>query len=156
MIEILSAELHLLCSHCSFPRGILYSITGLSVIEAWRASCCSDAKSLISEVGGAQSWGHIGSMSENREGVSITRLVLDVLKPHQPNIVDFSRVIASVKGVKRVDSSVLEVDVETETIKLVIDGSDLSVERIDEVIKKLGGAIHSIDAVVIERAEHRR
>jgi hypothetical protein len=50
----------------------------------------------------------------------------------------------------------LEVDVETETIKLVIDGSDLSVERIDEVIKKLGGAIHSIDAVVIERAEHRR
>jgi hypothetical protein len=95
-------------------------------------------------------------MSEHREGVSITRLVLDVLKPHQPNIVDFSRVIASVKGVKRVDSSVLGVDVETETIKLVIDGSDLSVERIDEVIKKLGGAIHSIDAVVIERAEHRR
>jgi len=95
-------------------------------------------------------------MSEHRESTSITRIVLDVLKPHQPNIVDFSRGVASLRGVKKVDSSVLELDAETETIKLVIDGADLSVEKIDEVIKRLGGAIHSIDAVVIEKLEHKK
>ncbi len=95
-------------------------------------------------------------MSEHRERTSITRIVLDVLKPHQPNIVDFSQGVASLRGVKKVDSSVLEVDAETETIKLVIEGADLSVEKIDEVIKRLGGAIHSIDAVVIEKLEHKK
>ncbi|MEM0381468.1 MAG: DUF211 domain-containing protein [Nitrososphaerota archaeon] len=95
-------------------------------------------------------------MSETRETIQITRLVLDVLKPHQPDIVEFSKRLAGIRGVKKIDSSVVEVDAETETVKLIIDGSELDVERIGEAIRTLGGAIHSVDATVVEKVERKR
>jgi len=95
-------------------------------------------------------------MSEPAQRTSIVRLVLDVLKPHNPNIIEFSKGISQLKGIKKVDSSVLEVDVETESIKIVIDGNDLDVSKIEEVIKRLGGAIHSIDEVIIEKYESKK
>ena len=88
---------------------------------------------------------------------TITRLVLDVLKPHQPSIVEFAVALARIKGVERVDSSVVEVDAETETIKVVVEGRDLEVETIAETIRNLGGVVHSVDAVVAEvRRPERR
>lgn len=95
-------------------------------------------------------------MSEQAQKTSIVRLVLDVLKPHNPSIIDFGRSIAQIKGIKRIDASVVEVDVETETIKLIIDGNELDVSKVEEAIKKLGAAIHSIDAVVIEKPEVKK
>lgn len=91
------------------------------------------------------------------ERATITRLVLDVLKPHQPSIVEFAVALTKVKGVERVDSSVMEVDAETETIKVVVEGKDLEVDAIAEVIRDLGGVVHSVDAVVAEvrRSERR-
>lgn len=91
------------------------------------------------------------------ERATITRLVLDVLKPHQPSIVEFAVALTKVKGVERVDSSVVEVDAETETIKVVVEGKDLEVDAIAEVIRDLGGVVHSVDAVVAEvrRSERR-
>ncbi|MDT7860296.1 MAG: DUF211 domain-containing protein [Candidatus Calditenuis sp.] len=84
-------------------------------------------------------------------------MVLDVLKPHQPSIVEFAVALTKVKGVERVDSSVVEMDAETETIKVVVEGKDLEVEAIAEVIRDLGGVVHSVDAVVAEvrRSERR-
>ncbi len=91
------------------------------------------------------------------ERASITKLVLDVLKPHQPSIVEFAVALTKVRGVERVDSSVLEVDAETETIKVVVEGRDLKVEEIAEAIRELGGVVHSVDAVVAEvRKSERR
>ena len=91
------------------------------------------------------------------ERSTITRLVLDVLKPHQPSIVEFAVALTKVKGVERVDSSVVEMDAETETIKVVVEGKDLEVDAIAEVIRDLGGVVHSVDAVVAEvrRSERR-
>lgn len=91
------------------------------------------------------------------ERSTITKLVLDVLKPHQPSIVEFAVALTKVKGVERVDSSVVEMDAETETIKVVVEGKDLEVEAIAEVIRDLGGVVHSVDAVVAEvrRSERR-
>jgi hypothetical protein len=91
------------------------------------------------------------------ERSTITKLVLDVLKPHQPSIVEFALALTKVKGVERVDSSVVEVDAETETIKVVVEGKDLEVDAIAEVIRDLGGVVHSVDAVVAEvrRSERR-
>ena len=91
------------------------------------------------------------------ERATITRLVLDVLKPHQPSIVEFAVALTKVKGVERVDSSVVEMDAETETIKVVVEGKDLEVDAIAEVIRDLGGVVHSVDAVVAEvrRSERR-
>lgn len=95
-------------------------------------------------------------LSESRDNILITRLVLDVLKPHQPDIVEFSKRLAAIKGVRRIDSSVVEVDAETETVKMIIDGDGLDVESISEAVRSLGGAIHSIDAAVVEKTSPRR
>ncbi|MCS7145935.1 MAG: DUF211 domain-containing protein [Nitrososphaerota archaeon] len=95
-------------------------------------------------------------MSESRDNIQITRLVLDVLKPHQPDVVEFSKRLAKVEGIRRVDSAVTEVDAETETVKMIIDGNDLDVEEISEAVRSLGGAIHSIDAAVVEKTERRK
>ena len=91
------------------------------------------------------------------ERATITKLVLDVLKPHQPSIVEFAVALTKVKGVERVDSSVVEVDAETETIKVVVEGKDLEVDAIAEKIRDLRGVVHSVDAVVAEvrRSERR-
>ena len=45
--------------------------------------------------------------------VSIRRIVLDVLKPHQPNALDFSRAIAEAGIDYHVRLTVLEVDAST-------------------------------------------
>ena len=42
--------------------------------------------------------------------VLVKRLVLDVLKPHQPNALEFSQAIARTAGESRVHLTVLEVD----------------------------------------------
>jgi hypothetical protein len=71
--------------------------------------------------------------------------------------VEFAVALTKVKGVERVDSSVVEMDAETETIKVVVEGKDLEVDAIAEVIRDLGGVVHSVDAVVAEvrRSERR-
>ncbi|MEM0451310.1 MAG: DUF211 domain-containing protein [Nitrososphaerota archaeon] len=97
-------------------------------------------------------------MGEGPQGKAhITRLVLDVLKPHQPSVVEFALELTRVRGVERVDSSVVEVDAETETIKVTVEGRDLDLEEISQAIRDLGGVVHSVDAVVAEvrRAERK-
>jgi hypothetical protein len=51
--------------------------------------------------------------------VLVKRLVLDVLKPHQPNALEFSQALARAGGDYRVCITVLEVDEKTETLKVV-------------------------------------
>jgi hypothetical protein len=78
------------------------------------------------------------------------RLVLDVLKPHHPNALDFSTTLAGLAEDYRVKLTVVEVDKETETVILVIEGIDIQYDAIFEVIKEMGATIHSIDEVEVE------
>lgn len=41
---------------------------------------------------------------------SIRRLVLDILKPHEPSMVEITKQISEVDGVEGVNSSLIEVD----------------------------------------------
>ena len=77
----------------------------------------------------------------------IKRLVLDVLKPHQPSIVEVSEKLSALKGVHGVNCSLEEVDQETESIKITIEGDHLDFDRIKMVLSDLGADIHSIDSV---------
>ena len=79
---------------------------------------------------------------------SIRRLVLDVLKPHNPPTPFFAKALASMDGVDGVNISLVEVDAETETVKITIEGTDLDFEKIKARIEDLGAKIHSIDQVV--------
>lgn len=80
---------------------------------------------------------------------SVKRLVLDVLKPHQPNILEFAHSIASLGEDYRVDIQVLEVDEQTETLQLLIEGDSLDFDLISTVINTNGASLHSIDEVSV-------
>ena len=80
---------------------------------------------------------------------SVKRLVLDVLKPHQPNTLDFARAVASLGEDYQVDIHVLEVDEKTETVQVIIEGSNLDFELISSAIDENGASLHSIDEVSV-------
>ena len=77
----------------------------------------------------------------------IRKIVLDVLKPHQPDIVEYSERLSEMKHVTGVSIFLAEVDQETESIKVVIEGASLNFGLIRRAIEELSGSIHSIDAV---------
>ena len=80
---------------------------------------------------------------------SVKRLILDVLKPHQPNSLDFARAIASLGEDYQVDIHVLEVDEQTETVQVAIEGHSLDFELISSAINENGASLHSIDEVSV-------
>ena len=82
--------------------------------------------------------------------VSVKRLVLDVLKPHQPNSLEFSCSLADVGDDYRVELTVIEVDESTETLQVIIEGSDLDFVAIQAAITDMSGSLHSIDVVEVK------
>ncbi len=79
--------------------------------------------------------------------VSVKRLVLDILKPHQPDALEFSRKLADSGDDYRVHLTVSEVDESTETVQIVIEGKNIDFEAIQSAITDMGGSLHSIDIV---------
>lgn len=78
----------------------------------------------------------------------IRRIVLDVLKPHDPSIIEVSQRLASLPGVDGVNINIYEVDRKVENAKITVMGSDLDWQLIEQAITDAGGAIHSIDEAV--------
>ena len=79
----------------------------------------------------------------------LRRLVLDVLKPMKdPSIVDVARELTRVRGVEAVNITVNEIDVETLSLTIVIEGDDIDFEGVRRVLDEVGAALHSIDQVV--------
>ncbi|ARS89739.1 DUF211 domain-containing protein [Natrarchaeobaculum aegyptiacum] len=77
----------------------------------------------------------------------ITRLVLDVLKPHDPSVVAFTTAIGDLEGVEAATATVVEVDENVKTLRLTIEGNDLDLEAIREEVTDLSASIHSVDQV---------
>lgn len=82
--------------------------------------------------------------------VSVKKLVLDVLKPHQPSALEFSRAIAEVGQDYRVSLTVIEVDENTETLQIVIEGGAIDFDAVQASINAMGGSLHSVDEVVVQ------
>ncbi len=78
----------------------------------------------------------------------VKRLLLDILKPHHPNPLEFGRILAE-QGAYRIQLRVLEMDENTESMELVIEGENIDFERIQSSIAELGGSLHSIDEVEV-------
>lgn len=79
----------------------------------------------------------------------VKRVVLDVLKPHQPNVLEFAQTIAGQGMGCRVQVTVLEVDEKTETLRVVIEADSLRFDAVQEVIADVGASLHSIDEVEV-------
>jgi len=82
--------------------------------------------------------------------VKVKRIVLDVLKPHQPNGLEFASTIAEQVPGAGVKLTVTAVDEKTETVVIIIEGDGLSYDVIHDVISSQGGSIHSIDEVEVQ------
>ncbi len=82
--------------------------------------------------------------------VSVKRIVLDVLKPHQPNALEFCQAIAKVGVDYHVHLVVLEVDENTETLQIAVEGNAVDFEAIQATISEMGGSLHSIDEVEVQ------
>lgn len=80
---------------------------------------------------------------------SIRRLVLDILKPHQPNAIEFSSALADLGVDYQVNLIVTEVDEKTETIIVTIEAQDINFAEISANVQKMGASIHSIDEVEV-------
>jgi hypothetical protein len=78
----------------------------------------------------------------------IRRLVIDALKPMEPNIIELAKVISLKDGVSAVNISMVEIDLKVENAKITIEGDDIIYEEIRDLIEDMGGSIHSIDEVV--------
>jgi len=80
----------------------------------------------------------------------LNRVVLDVLKPHTPDIVDFARMLADRAAPCQVHVRVSEVDAKTETIIVEVSGDSIDQAAVIAAIAELGGSVHSVDEVSID------
>ena len=78
---------------------------------------------------------------------SIKRIILDVLKPHSPSILEVADRLGDLEGVSGVNISLEEVDAETDSIKITIEGNSINYETVERVLLECGASIHSIDGV---------
>ena len=85
--------------------------------------------------------------------VRVTKVVLDVLKPHQPTILELSRLISELAGVKSVHTVLREVDADTETVVLTIEGPALDYNVLLDVIRGCSASVHSVDEVSVEKLD---
>lgn len=81
--------------------------------------------------------------------LQVKRLVLDVLKPHEPDLLYFARSIAERGDDYRVQIRVIEMDDKTETLELTVEGTNLDLEVIRDAIETIGASLHSMDEVEV-------
>jgi hypothetical protein len=93
--------------------------------------------------------------------VAVRRLVIDVLKPHDPPLLEFTEAVAAVDGVEGATGSLLELDREVQNVKFTVEGPDLDYDAVEATVENLGGTVHSVDedaggdVVVEERPTHQ-
>jgi hypothetical protein len=77
----------------------------------------------------------------------IRRLVLDVLKPHRPNVVELSEALSHIEGVEGVNIIINEIDQQVENAKVIVAGIGISFDDVKNKLEEWGATIHSIDEV---------
>lgn len=82
----------------------------------------------------------------------VKRVVLDILKPHHPDALQFCSHIADLGSDYRVKLAVQEMDEKTQTLKLIVEGSDINFDALQDVIARMGASLHSIDEVEVTSA----
>jgi len=79
----------------------------------------------------------------------IKKLVLDVLKPHHPNALEFTTALAEIDDHMTFKLFVDEIDEKTESVILVVEADHVDYEAVERRIRELGASVHSIDEVEV-------
>jgi hypothetical protein len=83
--------------------------------------------------------------------VKIKKLLLDSLKSRELSIVELSKALGSVSGVSEVDITVVEVDSNTETIRVTIMGPQINYDEIRKVMEKYAVSIKGVDEIGVAK-----
>lgn len=78
----------------------------------------------------------------------IRRLVVDSMKPHNPDMIDFATSVVECPGVDSVNAVLEETDRKVQDVKLTIAVDDIEASAVEETVDDLGGSVHSINGVV--------
>ena len=78
---------------------------------------------------------------------------LDILKPHQPGVDLVARTLMAIDGVTKVSIKVDELDQKTASLHINIEGINLSLESITDVLGSMNCALHSVDEVICEEKD---
>ncbi len=81
--------------------------------------------------------------------IKIKRLILDILKPHKPNALEFASSLAESGDNIKVKLSVTAVDEKTESVEIEIEDENIDFNALSTRITELGASIHSIDEVEV-------
>ena len=77
----------------------------------------------------------------------IKRLVLDVLKPHDPGMATFATGLDDRLTVSGITTTLVEIDENVRTVRVTVEGDDLDPDLVTDTIADLGGSVHSVDQV---------
>jgi len=78
---------------------------------------------------------------------------LDILKPHQPGVDLVARTLMKINGVTKVRIKVDELDQKTASLHMNIEGTNLSLDEVTEVLETMNCALHSVDEVNLEEKD---
>jgi hypothetical protein len=81
----------------------------------------------------------------------VKRLVIDSQKPLETPKLDLTLALCSINGIEGVILSVMEVDLKTETIRLLLTGQDILYERVQDVLSNFRSVVRSIDEIEVRR-----
>ena len=77
------------------------------------------------------------------------RVVFDLLKPHEPPMLELADRVANLDGIEGVNATLLELDREVQNVKLTVEGSDVDFAAVQDAIEDLGASPHSVDQVIV-------
>lgn len=60
-----------------------------------------------------------------------------------------SRKLTTLKGVDGVNCTLDEVDQETESVRITLEGSGIDFEKVEQTLRESGAVIHSVDSVSV-------
>ena len=80
---------------------------------------------------------------------SIQRVVLDVLKLRDPPLPEFALRLCSMPNIEGVKVSLVEIDQNTESVKVIMEGADIDLDFVEKMMKEYGAVVHSIDEVAV-------
>ena len=75
----------------------------------------------------------------------LRRIVLDVLKPHEPSIISLAQQLSALPSIDGVDIAVVGVDRQVESVRISVEGASINYEKLSKVINDNGCTIKSID-----------
>ena len=78
---------------------------------------------------------------------NIRTLLLDVLKPHDPSVIELAQRLVALDCIEGVEINVIEVDARTETVTVSLVGRAVDFDAVRAEIEEAGATVHSVDRV---------